>query len=166
MSGAYNSVRQYTMPSEYVRDKNVNPNEVFGDVSVFPNRIYDRPLFPSNLYECDGTPGQAFTYASRPRNLNVQYIIGSERLEHPPWFTRFGRGFAPNGYGEGNQSIFKYVRPEQCPVPMVTGFCPPSLDNDYYRGYTSQGYRQMQQGKNLSTDPAFLTPLKLGVGRV
>lgn len=141
------------------------PNGNTRGISVFPNKIYDNTLFPTNVYQCDDTPGQDFTYASRPRDLNIQYIIGRERQEHPQWFTRFGYDYAPNGYGEGVQAIYKYTKSWNCALHpdeetrKTYSFIPKAIDYTYYRENTSQGSRMCEQGKALSTSKAFLTPL-------
>nr|QBK85637.1 MAG: hypothetical protein LCMAC101_02320 [Marseillevirus LCMAC101] len=58
---------------------------------VFPRHIYAGYVIPYPDYLC-----------SRPRDTEIQYIIGVEREKHPDHFSRFGYARAPYGYGSGH----------------------------------------------------------------
>ena len=72
-------------------------------ISVFPLDIYQKPVMEVPEYICDG-----------PRDKRTDYIIGRDRETHTPFFSRFGRADAWNGYGVGNWSSGKYKISDNC----------------------------------------------------
>jgi len=45
---------------------------------------------------------QGYYVCSRPRDTELNYIIGVERDNHPDHFSHFGYARAPYGYGSGH----------------------------------------------------------------
>ena len=73
-----------------VRDMDLTPYKDSSKISVFPEMIPGAEVAIQPYYAC-----------SRPRSTKTAYIIGKERAEHPPHFSRFGYARCFNGYCSG-----------------------------------------------------------------
>jgi len=80
---------------QYEKDSQIaylNQNTFDGDRTV---------IFPRHLYSGNARQ-QAYYTCFRPRDTELNYIIGVERDEHPDHFSHFGYARAPYGYGSGH----------------------------------------------------------------
>ena len=96
-----------------------------------------------HLYAKD--PWYGMPYLVSPgRNLDVHYIYGVERLNHPDNSSRFGYARFPNGYGVGSWSPGHYNEPyneEIQPVDMAPArFYGPKYQNPCHT--ESQGWKR------------------------
>jgi len=67
------------------------------EASEFPRGFYKRePLNP------DRTQPVRYMAQRGPRDLEIDYFFGSDRLRHPDHHSRFGYPWCPNGYCTGN----------------------------------------------------------------
>jgi hypothetical protein len=74
--------------------KNLEKNTVNGSKStVFPLNIYKGQVFPLSEYICE----------SGPRDSTYDYLIDSERSQHPDAPSRFGYARCFNGYCSGHR---------------------------------------------------------------
>lgn len=83
-------------------------------ISVFPKKLYTG-------YSVRNPPYMS----SVPRDSKQKYIYPGERSEHPETFSRFGRDYYANGYGEGIRiGSYKYyddIEPSNMAPPNLYG---------------------------------------------
>jgi hypothetical protein len=88
--------------------KSLNMNEVPREkASEFPRNFYAKE--PFNISKCQPDRYYCSDY---PIDKKIDYMFMKDRIQHPPWFSRFGYPYFANGYGVGNHPG-RYVTPPQ-----------------------------------------------------
>jgi len=140
-----NKERVYYNYPESVKELDVNtPVSNVSQIGYFPYNLYNKEPMHTPYYACDS------------RDPESLYIIGVDRINHPPHFSRFGRAPTFLGYSSGPQSNYFEDVSDNCrtnsskePSNMAPSHLYPQQNTQSHL-FLSSGRKRELQGRNLN----------------